>query len=295
MANKSDHRPAAVEAADGSHREASQPAKPKGAIWRWTDANNQAQEVPLAEIIGDLEHDLPRQKAILPALSRAASANINAAGERCDALIAEARAEDNKLRAAAKLEGDWHKARTLRQGARDSFQAAQSAAAVRFLDAQAQEYLPLTGAHFSYETLPVLAATSLDLYGKGGPGCETVVPMAVKQAVENREREWRARWCETQASAADVTPKKETPIRPGGRHKGTAVDADKLREYRGGFSQEDFAGKCEVSPDSIQRGEEGGRWDDKTFAKVAQYISDAHPDRPKVRPEDLKQRPQKPQ
>lgn len=58
----------------------------------------------------------------------------------------------------------------------------------------------------------------------------------------------------------------------GGRPRGTEVNAHELREYRGEYSQPDFADKCGVALITLQRGEAGGRWDDRTFDKVARTI-----------------------
>jgi hypothetical protein len=238
MANDSNHPPGAAQAADGSHEETPQPVKAKSAIWRRTDSSGQVQEVPLAELVNVLGDMRPHLEAVLPTLSPAAFARINAARERCDKLIAEARTERDKLLAApasAAASGDWLQARTLRQRAFDGFKTAQSAAAVTLLDAQAQEFLPLTGDRFSYETLPVLAATSLALYGKGEPGYETEAPLVVENAVENAMREWRARCWERQAAAEGIKP--GTPT--------SAVDSDsppapKKRGRRAKFTEEQF-------------------------------------------------------
>lgn len=53
-----------------------------------------------------------------------------------------------------------------------------------------------------------------------------------------------------------------------GRRPGEQVNSMKVRELRGDLSQERFAQECAVSISAIQRGENGGRWDEKTFIKV---------------------------
>src|SRR5262249_25643864 len=62
-------------------------------------------------------------------------------------------------------------------------------ASVLLLDAQALEFLPLTGEHFAYETLPILEQTSIDLFGGG-------------DKTKLRLREWRARAWERNTTAA---------------------------------------------------------------------------------------------
>jgi len=223
-------------------------------------------------------------EAILPvrSLPRADFAKINATRERCDVLVAKAQRKHDKLRAAADREEDWRRARQLRQHAREILQAAQSEAAVRILDAQAEAYLPLVGDHFRYQTLEILATASASLYGGD-------TSKVVTDAVADRVGEWRARSWEREAAAA---PEKGGP--PGaqaarknvGRRAGTKVDCQKLRLYRGKWSQQDFAEKCDVSLTTIQRGEVGGRWGDGTFDKVADTITKLTERR--VTPEDLK-------
>jgi DNA-binding XRE family transcriptional regulator len=90
----------------------------------------------------------------------------------------------------------------------------------------------------------------------------------------------------TQKTGADdgSAPAKKAP----GRHKGSVVDAARLREYRegGGWSQADFASKCAVSLSTIQRGESGGPWGKGIFDKVAgtlTTLTEKH-----VTPKDLK-------
>jgi hypothetical protein len=74
----------------------------------------------------------------------------------------------------------------------------------------------------------------------------------------------------------------------GGRPKGTPVNGENLRAFRGKLSQQQFADECGVSLDTIQRGEACGRWDEKTFVRVAENI--AALTRKRVTPEDLKNR-----
>ena len=73
-----------------------------------------------------------------------------------------------------------------------------------------------------------------------------------------------------------------------GRRLGAEVDAAHLKQFRGDLSQVEFAEKCDVSLDSIQRGEGGGRWSDKTFEAVAATITILTGK--SVKPEDLKNR-----
>ena len=58
-----------------------------------------------------------------------------------------------------------------------------------------------------------------------------------------------------------------------GRKAGTTVDGTRLKEYRGAMTQEDFAAKCDVSVDTIQRGEAGERWSASVFTKVADTLT----------------------
>ncbi|MGA2150159.1 MAG: helix-turn-helix transcriptional regulator [Bryobacteraceae bacterium] len=94
-----------------------------------------------------------------------------------------------------------------------------------------------------------------------------------------------------------ASPKEKAPTRlgggkpkakSGGRPSGTTVDSVRLRTYRAQYSQEDFADKCGVSLGTIQRGEAGRRWDEKTFVTVAKNITALGNKR--VSPEDLKNR-----
>jgi transcriptional regulator with XRE-family HTH domain len=78
--------------------------------------------------------------------------------------------------------------------------------------------------------------------------------------------------------------------RRGGRPQGEPVDGEKLRKLRelAGLTQEALAGKCDLSEDTIQRGEAGGRWDDATFEIVANILSILTLQ--EISPEDLKNR-----
>ncbi len=149
-----------------------------------------------------------RMEAILPirSLSPADFARINAARERCDALVARAQREHDKLCVAAEREQDWRPARKLRQLGREILQAAQSEAAVRILDAQAEAYLPLAGDHFRYQTLEILAKASATAYGGD-------VAKLVRDAVADRVCEWRARSWERE-SVAGAPVKAETVLLP---------------------------------------------------------------------------------
>jgi hypothetical protein len=86
--------------------------------------------------------------------------------------------------------------------------------------------------------------------------------------------------------SGDRTPDKVVLER--GRPKGTPVSGEKLRTFRGKLSQLQFANECGVSLDTIQRGEAGDRWDEKTFITVAENITALK--RKDVTPEDLKNR-----
>jgi hypothetical protein len=61
-----------------------------------------------------------------------------------------------------------------------------------------------------------------------------------------------------------------------------------MRTLRGKLPQHRFAAECGVSLDTIQRGEAGERWDEKTFITVAENITALR--RERVTPEDLKNR-----
>ena len=92
-----------------------------------------------------------------------------------------------------------------------------------------------------------------------------------------------------EGSAGKDQPK-ESLVAPrrGGRRLGVLVDGAKLKQYRGNLSQLEFAEKCDVSVDTIQRGEAGARWSDKIFTVVAETISQLS--ELIVKPEDLKNR-----
>ncbi|MGB7722296.1 MAG: hypothetical protein WBL65_20515 [Bryobacteraceae bacterium] len=136
-------------------------------------------------------------KAALPELSPQAHARINAVRERCDALLGRAVRQHAKMIRDADLMADTRRSRSLRNRAHDVLQTAEDAAAVRLLDAQADEYLPQTGARFPYQTLEVLAQTAVDIYGG-----ETAVAL--------RKNEWRARWLDRKA--AEKTPPAQAAI-----------------------------------------------------------------------------------
>jgi DNA-binding XRE family transcriptional regulator len=95
---------------------------------------------------------------------------------------------------------------------------------------------------------------------------------------EESKRELRIRALHAVADSLNTdqtiqpSPEETKKAKTGGRPSGTLVDGPKLQEWRGGFTQEDFAEKCGVSVATIQRGEAGGRWDQDTFDKVAETI-----------------------
>jgi len=72
----------------------------------------------------------------------------------------------------------------------------------------------------------------------------------------------------------------------GGRPIGIEVNGQRLKELRGDISQEALAVTCNVSTDTIYRGERGARWTDDNFEKVANGLTLAL--RRCVTPEDLK-------
>lgn len=93
----------------------------------------------------------PKPKSSLPELPKEALLRIDAAIEKCDALAAA---------------GNY------------------AEAAVRYLDAQAEEYMPLVPTAndwFVTHTLPALVKTAIGMYGNA-------------EAVEGRASYWRARW-----------------------------------------------------------------------------------------------------
>jgi vacuolar-type H+-ATPase subunit H len=145
-----------------------------------------SQRPKLSEIVQFLEPRLEGLKAILPELSSKAHARVNAARERCDALVEKAKRESAMLKRDADRATIKRQATELREKARKVLEAAKEEAAVAMLDAQADEYFPLTGELFAYQTLEVLARTSVKMYGG-------------EDAVEHRMHEWRARWWERQA------------------------------------------------------------------------------------------------
>jgi len=147
-------------------------------------------------------------KAYLPELSPEAHARINAVRERSDGLIEGARREHATLIRDADRLGEVPLSAQLRKQAQEILRAAQDKAAVQLLDAQAEEYLPLTGSRFPEHTLEILARTSAEMYGGG-------------DAVILRRYEWRARWWEQ--GAADK-PKSHSPADDGKVHLSTDTD-----------------------------------------------------------------------
>jgi len=168
-----------------------------------------------------------------------------------------------------------------------------------------------------YESLP---ARNFDGLERGGPLPGVKSDRLTRGAVrEMRRLERGIRLCEAVGQIRKVCfakryvqirlPVREAPLdspkgpeglRPGGgvvrpplpvrlgRKKGQQVNAAKLRELRGTLSQPEFAEKCGVSVDTIQRGEAGGRWSANTFPVVADTASMLLGCR--IRPEDLKNR-----
>ena len=92
----------------------------------------------------DLAELVRRLEAILPIrlLPPADFARINAARERCDVLVAKAQREVDAIRMAADREHDWRLRSQMRQRAREILQDAQSRAAMKILDVQAEAFLP---------------------------------------------------------------------------------------------------------------------------------------------------------
>jgi uncharacterized membrane protein len=166
-------------------------------------AETQGPEASPAEVAKALRDCAAELAAVLPPLSPAADLRINAVRERCDGLVKKAQRESDRLRteaAGAYLNGDRKGAYALRRRAREVREAAGAQAAVDLLDAQAEQFLPLTGNHFPNKTLEVLAKTSIDLYG----GAE---------AVADRMYEWRAQSLEAEAGhlTANATPAPASP------------------------------------------------------------------------------------
>src|SRR5262249_18288646 len=61
-----------------------------------------------------------------------------------------------------------------------------------------------------------------------------------------------------------------SPVKKRGRPAAArSVNAAALKKFRGEFSQEDFAGKCDVSLASIQRGERGHKLSRTTLDKIS--------------------------
>jgi hypothetical protein len=80
-------------------------------------------------------------------------------------------------------------------------------------------------------------------------------------------------WALKQPGASVLSDGNAIP-KKAGRPQGFPVDGMKLRKFRGKYTQEDLASKCEdVSVGTIKRGEAGGRWDEATFQKVAETLS----------------------
>lgn len=82
----------------------------------------------------------------------------------------------------------------------------------------------------------------------------------------------------------------EAVMTKGGRPPGTSVNGERLKELRGHISQDALAFSCNVSVDTIFRGEAGGRWGDSVFDKVADGLTEALGRQ--VTPQDLKNYPQ---
>jgi hypothetical protein len=103
--------------------------------------------------------------------------------------------------------------------------------------------------------------------------------------------EFKARELERQSEANRADPRRsreKASPKSGGRPKGIPVNGEKMRTLRGKLPQHRFAAECGVSLDTIQRGEAGERWDEKTFITVAENITALR--RERVTPEDLKNR-----
>jgi hypothetical protein len=157
----------------------------------------QLRKAQLDEMIERLE----RTKPILPDLPPAAFAKINAARERCDALVGKAKLKHADLiRDAQRFSRDeYQRAGELRRQANKVLQDAQNEAAVRLLDAQAGEFISLVGDLFPYQTVEILAATSVRMYG-------------AEDAVRLHVNEWRARWWERKAEEAAKAETANAPL-----------------------------------------------------------------------------------
>ena len=62
--------------------------------------------------------------------------------------------------------------------------------------------------------------------------------------------------------------------RKRGRPAGRRVDGDKIKKYRGEYSQEDFAAKCDVAVSTLQRAEHSHKADEPTLIKIARCVRD---------------------
>jgi hypothetical protein len=99
------------------------------------------------------------------------------------------------------------------------------------------------------------------------------------RAIRQREGdEWDGSMPEFAIEAQQSVPSQHTPApahttvpatRKRGRPaSGVRVNAVRFKSLRKEYSQEDFAGKCDVSTASIQRGEAGGRLSEEILRKV---------------------------
>jgi hypothetical protein len=129
-----------------------------------------------------------------------------------------------------------------------------------------------------------------DAPGVDGPASRIPANPAAVEAVSNREAYVLApppacgQKKRLAGQAGTATEAGSTKSR--GRPKRDRVNKDKLIKVRGEYTQEDFAGKCDVSLSTIQRGEAGQAWEHQTFQKVAETVSQITGE--KFHAEDLK-------
>jgi hypothetical protein len=90
----------------------------------------------------------------------------------------------------------------------------------------------------------------------------------------------------TRLDQSSKSGKPKSEAKPPGRPKGKLVNGPRLREYRGTLSQEGFAEACDVSINTIQRGEAGKAWTEEIFNDVANAITRLTGKQ--VKPDDLK-------
>jgi len=196
---------------------------------------------------------LEKLKPILPPYSAQAHAKINAVRERCDALVEKAQREHAELMREARLaeENDYRRAWAMRGRAHKALKAAQEEAAVMMLDAQAGEYISVVGEFFPYQTLEILASTSIEIYGG-------------EDAVGLRVSEWRARWWDRKASEAAQAEAASVPAVTGTESEARNSNATKAKD------------SAALEPERTAR-----RWEDIeivfTSELMVQIVVDSHP------------------